>query len=896
MNFWIGPNKNLTAVGNLDKVLHINIVSDSIEFRDKVLTAYRKLYRLPGLLILKVGELNVKLSANSTVLNNLFKTTFVKFNNGTYGCISPPYIPEDLINHIVAIHGFETYSVFQSYVTIRNPKVPKKIDLTLDNFTKKTIKYQGITGNKMARLYKFPTISKPGDNCRIAIVGLGGTFVQKDLADYCNVCGIHPVPQINVINLPGCDLSDQAAGQELALDVQIISTICNYAKITVYNGNNSFYGFYNALQNACSENDCVSVSWGIQEKKVPSGTLNAFENLISSVKIPVCIASGDSGSDNKKVCFPACCPSAISCGGTTVTFDSKTNPTTVLGETTWSGSGGGFSNFFEKKTYQTIIPGKKNGVPDLCANADPKSGYLVYFQNTRDNIIGGTSAVAPLIASFLALCKQSSTSKRTNNSIKQNLYSLLGSDNFKDIKTGNNGDYNASKGWDPCTGLGVPNFSNLSRVLNNPDAKTLLKQSGYSNPGAVGSTPKNSIARLNGMTAIDSFSSTDCSVCDTEQTIDTCTPIAHDATDIEARVVIEIETRVGVESHCDTEVPITPIAPSATSQVAICDTDSSALVNMPIENISETKDLVNTERDADCDAGVDKVVEDIPSGIVENGNPSNDLPLGNISDTKDIVDTKSDSDYDVGVDKVVEDIPIGIVENGKPGFDLPPPLTKIKRIRHSLPESTLTVSTGNIETVNLGLDLPPPLTKIKPVRHSRSESTVTKAIGNIEDGNHGFYLSPPLTKINPIRHSLPESTVTSKPDFNMAPPKKPSEQQPPHFLPQRKTKAQSTPTQLPQIILPTEPQLSKKLLHIEEQQKNAPFKTNYKQPQDLSKTLNNRLLSPQPRDSIFSQTQLRKNPHNINSNATSKQQVEKSIESSTLLNTRKSFIVRKQKK
>jgi kumamolisin len=36
---------------------------------------------------------------------------------------------------------------------------------------------------------------------------------------------------------------------------------------------------------------------------------------------------------------------------------------------------------------------------------------------------------------------------------------------FHDITVGNNGDYKAAAGWDPCTGLGSPNGANLLAAL-----------------------------------------------------------------------------------------------------------------------------------------------------------------------------------------------------------------------------------------------------------------------------------------------------------------------------------------------------------------------------------------------------------------------------------------------
>jgi kumamolisin len=41
----------------------------------------------------------------------------------------------------------------------------------------------------------------------------------------------------------------------------------------------------------------------------------------------------------------------------------------------------------------------------------------------------------------------------------------IGESAFNDITQGNNGDYSAGPGWDPCTGLGSPNGTALLQAL-----------------------------------------------------------------------------------------------------------------------------------------------------------------------------------------------------------------------------------------------------------------------------------------------------------------------------------------------------------------------------------------------------------------------------------------------
>ncbi len=100
---------------------------------------------------------------------------------------------------------------------------------------------------------------------------------------------------------------------------------------------------------------------------------------------------------------------------------------------------------------------KGRGVPDIAANADSATGYNVLVDG-QWSVIGGTSAVAPLMAGLVARINQKL--KHPVGFINPKLYKA-GTTSFKDITTGNNntakaGGYSAKKGWDACTGLGVP--------------------------------------------------------------------------------------------------------------------------------------------------------------------------------------------------------------------------------------------------------------------------------------------------------------------------------------------------------------------------------------------------------------------------------------------------------
>jgi kumamolisin len=186
--------------------------------------------------------------------------------------------------------------------------------------------------------------------------------------------------------------------------------------------------------------------------------------------VTVFCASGDDGSrdnvnDNKPhVDYPASSPHVTGCGGTTLD---------ASGETTWSGTGGGISDFFPLPSWQSNahVPPSANsggkggrGVPDISGDADPNTGYIIIL-NGKKYVYGGTSAVAPLWAGLIALINQK-LGKPVGclNSLIYNGRAMPLA--FRDITVGNNGAYHAGPGWDPCTGLGTPHGDKLLQDLS----------------------------------------------------------------------------------------------------------------------------------------------------------------------------------------------------------------------------------------------------------------------------------------------------------------------------------------------------------------------------------------------------------------------------------------------
>jgi kumamolisin len=108
------------------------------------------------------------------------------------------------------------------------------------------------------------------------------------------------------------------------------------------------------------------------------------------------------------------------------------------------------------------------GVPDVAGDASPETGYQILVDD-KQQVVGGTSAVAPLWAGLIAILNQ--RLGRNVGFLNPQLYPL-GETTFFDITSGNNGAFSAGAGWDPCTGLGSPNGAALLTALSSDSERS----------------------------------------------------------------------------------------------------------------------------------------------------------------------------------------------------------------------------------------------------------------------------------------------------------------------------------------------------------------------------------------------------------------------------------------
>ncbi len=165
-----------------------------------------------------------------------------------------------------------------------------------------------------------------------------------------------------------------------------------------------------------------------------------------------------STGDGPGVGWPATSTNVVAAGGTTV----RRNPTTgnYMTEIPWNDGGGGVSSVERIPSYQSRIAsvvGSYRGIPDLSFDANPDTGVWLYISKQGGwYVVGGTSVSSPALAGVINLAGSfyaSSAAELTE------IYGNLGvAADFRDITTdycGPYAGYNATKGWDFCTGVGV---------------------------------------------------------------------------------------------------------------------------------------------------------------------------------------------------------------------------------------------------------------------------------------------------------------------------------------------------------------------------------------------------------------------------------------------------------
>jgi len=389
------------------------------------------------------------------------------------------------------------------------------------------------TADQLASAYRFSGLYGAGDQ------GQGQTIAlyelepndPADIAAYQSCYGTGT--SVQYIPVDGGAGSGAGAG-EAVLDIEVAVGLAPKANILVYQGPNSSqttagsgaYDTFSAIINQ-DRAQIVSTSWGDCESDNGADNANAENTLFQQAAAEgqsILAAAGDTGSEDctdsagtpipsLAVDDPGSQPLVTSVGGTTLSalgpppaesvWNAGGNPSALLPGTSSGATGGGVSQMWKMPAYQSNAAaalnvsqanssgspcGASSGlcrqVPDVSADADPATGYVIYYNGSGSQVgspsgwqvEGGTSAGSPLWASLLALVNGSAACHGSPVGFANPaFYAAAGSayaSDFNDVTAGNNdytgtsgGLYPAGVGYDMATGLGTPSAAALAGSL-----------------------------------------------------------------------------------------------------------------------------------------------------------------------------------------------------------------------------------------------------------------------------------------------------------------------------------------------------------------------------------------------------------------------------------------------
>jgi hypothetical protein len=371
------------------------------------------------------------------------------------------------------------------------------------------------TADELASHYGMSALYSLGDlgqGVRVALAEFGPDS-PADISAYESCYGL--TTSVSYITVNGGAGTGAGSG-EAALDIENVMGLAPRAAIDVYQGPDGSsadtYDLYSAIVNHDTDK-VVSTSWGLCELDSDQSLIRSEDTLFAQAAAQgqtVLAAAGDFGStgclfnplssdydSTLSVTDPAGQPYVVGVGGTSIGATSQSvwnNSSSADG----AGAGGLSADWcMPAYQYKPAIPGlisKLSGaaaascgtavpylrqVPDVSADANPQTGYVIYFTGTWQAGWGGTSAAASLWAAAAALADASpfcSDYGSGDAGVRpEGLYAVTSAHHsyiysssaeaLSDVTSGDNdytpsgytgGEYPAAKGYDMASGLGTP--------------------------------------------------------------------------------------------------------------------------------------------------------------------------------------------------------------------------------------------------------------------------------------------------------------------------------------------------------------------------------------------------------------------------------------------------------
>jgi subtilase family serine protease len=329
----------------------------------------------------------------------------------------------------------------------------------------------------------------------ITVLDLGGGWLPSDLKLAGQCFGYSP-PQVSQTQGDGVPTAIAHADDETSLDLQTAAAVAPGAQFRLVQTTLAgvLDGFSRSLGDSRGVPDVISLSYGgcafAENRGLPAYTsaINAVLAMTALTGVSTFVAAGDSGSTTcgtsvpgTTLSYPAVSPFVTAVGGTRLALGAGN---TRAAEVVWNDSafgangagGGGVTRLQPRPAYQDgANPQAHRALPDVAALADIVPGWPDVISSTLQTV-GGTSGSTPFLAAATALV--AATERKAGrppvglaNGWFYQAASQRGA--FFDVTQGSNdlagvGCCQASAGYDPASGLGVPNWAALPATLPKP--------------------------------------------------------------------------------------------------------------------------------------------------------------------------------------------------------------------------------------------------------------------------------------------------------------------------------------------------------------------------------------------------------------------------------------------
>jgi hypothetical protein len=338
----------------------------------------------------------------------------------------------------------------------------------------------GFTGSDLRAAY-IPGVTLTGAGQSVGLFEMNGYNISDIQAYFSSLGESLSVPIVNVLvdGVSGtCGVSCDDAEQ--TLDIEMAMALApDLSAVIVYEGDTPA----DILNRMAADNLSKQLSCSYVFEPDPALYEPIFLEFGAQGQ-SFFASSGDGGAFSPPNCvsncwsslFPADDPYVTAVGGTELTTNGPGGA--WVSETTWPFSGGGINSYgYPIASYQAPLINALNqgssalrNIPDVAAVAS----NIFVEANGSSGSTGGTSASAPLWASFTALVNQQASGAPVGF-LNPRIYPLALTagyvNDFHDITSGNNFDsyspdrFSAVTGYDLATGLGSPNGQNLMNAL-----------------------------------------------------------------------------------------------------------------------------------------------------------------------------------------------------------------------------------------------------------------------------------------------------------------------------------------------------------------------------------------------------------------------------------------------